>query len=194
MVASLPARVRDLVREAERRIEAFLARRAGQAVAGFVPADFERTYRALRAVAGAGLAPGDAFCEWGSGFGVVALLAAGLDFRACGIEIDPDLVDEAEGLARDFEIDVEFACGTIVPPGGEDLTDVPQEFGWFTAGGACGHDLLGVDPADFDVVFAYPWPGEEQVIENLFERYAATGALLLTYHGHEDLRLRRKVV
>ena len=88
---------------------------------------------------------------------------------------------------------MEFACGTFVPPGGEDLTDVPQEFGWFSAGGACGHDLLGVNPNDFDVIYAYPWPGEEEVIDGLFLRYAADGALLLTYNGFEDIRLRRKV-
>ena len=47
-------------------------------------------------------------------------------------------------------------------------------------------------PDDFDVIFAYPWPGEEDVIMQLFDRYAAVGALLLTYHGIEELRIRRK--
>ena len=38
-----------------------------------------------------------------------------------------------------------------------------------------------------------PRPGEEQVIDDLFERYAADFALLLTYNGNEDVRMRRKV-
>ena len=187
----LPAKVRALIRESDRRTRRFLARRT---VPGFVVSDFERVGRALQAIREANLAPGGACCEWGSGFGVVALMAACLDFRACGIEIDAGLVDEATALAADFELDVEFACGTYVPPSGEDLTDACQEFDWLSAGGACGYDALGVDPAGFDLIFAYPWPGEEQVIDDLFERFGATSALLLTYHGfRDDLRLRRKV-
>jgi len=186
-----PAKVRALIRESDGRIRRFLARRT---VPGFVVSDFARVGRALQAIRETSLAPGDACCEWGSGFGVVALMAACLDFRSCGIEIDADLVDEATALAADFELDVEFACGTYVPSGGEDLTDSCQEFDWLSAGGACGYDTLGVDPADFDLIFAYPWPGEEQVIDDLFERFGATSALMLTYHGgREDLRLRRKV-
>ena len=191
--APFPSPVRALLDESAQRIEAFLGRRGGDPVPGFVPADFDRIYRALRAIAAGNLAPGDSFCEWGSGFGVVALLATHLDFHACGIEIQPELVEEAESLAAAVGLEVEFVCGTLVPPAGQELTDVPQEFAWLSAGGACGHELLGVEPADFDLIFAYPWPGEEGVIEDLFERFAATSALLLTYHGYEDLRLRRKV-
>jgi hypothetical protein len=43
-----------------------------------------------------------------------------------------------------------------------------------------------------DVVFAYPWPDEESVTGELFDRYAGAGALLVTYHGGDDFRLRRK--
>ena len=53
---------------------------------------------------------------------------------------------------------------------------------------------LDVDltPDDFDVVFAYPWPDEEYIIEELFARHADAGALLLTYHDSGDIKLRRK--
>jgi hypothetical protein len=189
--AELPAKVRALIRESDRRTREFLERHI---IPGFVTSDFERVGRALQAIGEANLAPGSACCEWGSGFGVVALMAACLDFWACGIEINADLVDEAMVLAAEFELEVEFACGTYVPQGGEDLTDACEEFAWLDAGGACGYDALGVDPEDFDLVFAYPWPGEEQVIDDLFERYGAVSALLLTYHGgRDDIRLRRKV-
>lgn len=189
--AELPAKIHALIRESERRARRFLGARE---VPGFVVSDGERVGRALLAVREEGLAPGPVCCEWGSGFGQVALMAACLDFKACGIEIDAGLVEEATALARDFGLDVEFACGTYVPHGGEDLTDARTEFGWLSAGGACGYDALGVDPAELDLIFAYPWPGEERVIDDLFERYAATAALLLTYHGRlDDVRLRRKV-
>ena len=49
-----------------------------------------------------------------------------------------------------------------------------------------------VDKDDFDLIFAYPWPSEGQVIERLFERYAADGALLLIYHQFDAVQLYRK--
>jgi len=184
----MPDAVAQLVREAHRRIEEF-----GLAVPGFVHSDFERVYGTLAALRSSGLAAGDTFCEWGSGFGVVALIAARLGFHAYGIEIHPDLVREARQLADDFGIDAEFVCGTFVPDGGEDLTDHVREFDWLEASGPCGYSQLELEPADFDVVSAYPWPGEEHVIEGLFERFASDGALLVTYHGYEEIRVRRKV-
>jgi len=188
--AALPPRVVAVIEEAERRVASILERRT---VPGFVCSEYRRVGRALRGIVEENLATGNALCEWGSGLGVVALMAACQGLNACGIEIDPGLVDAANELAEDLGLDVEFVCGTFVPHGGEDLTDVLQEFGWLSAGGACGYDLLGADPDEFDVVFAYPWPGEEAVIEGLFERFAADSALLLTFHGLEGLRLRRKI-
>ena len=49
---------------------------------------------------------------------------------------------------------------------------------------------LGV--ADFNVIFAYPWPDEEVITEKLFEQHAGAGAVLVTYHGGDEIRLRRK--
>ena len=182
-----PPAARALIREAGRRIERF--QRPGRAPA-FVPCDFVRAYGALRAAAAA--APGRRFCEWGSGFGVVAGLAALLDFDACGIEIDADLTAAARRLADDFGLPVEFACGSFVPPGGEACLDAGGAYAWLATGAGDGYDELGLGPDDFDVIFAYPWPDEEAAVAALFGRYAAAGALLLTYHGGEGFRLRRK--
>ena len=132
---AIPRDVRSFLGEAERRVRRFL--RTGR-FAAFVPSDFARAYRILRALADADLAPSTLFCEWGSGFGVVACLAA--------------MLDEENGA----------------------------------------HDELGLDPDDFAVIFAYPWPDEEQVTAGLFQRYAAPGAVLLTHHGGAEFRLRRK--
>ena len=51
---------------------------------------------------------------------------------------------------------------------------------------------MGFGPADFDVIFAFPWPDEEDVIPALFDRYAVRGAVLVTYHEGESFRVRRK--
>jgi hypothetical protein len=189
---ALPARVEHLLGDADRRIAELQRERAGRASVGFVPSDFVRAWAALKTVRESHLAPGDVFCEWGSGLGVVACLAAMLGFEAHGIEIDSTLVESARDLAASHRLDVRFAEGTLVPAGGESLLDGVAEFAWLRAGGHCGHDELGLDPDEVDVVFAFPWPGEEDAVTGLFERFAGDGALLITYHGLEDIRLRRK--
>src|SRR5262245_26928177 len=96
--AAIPREVRRFLREADQRINLFLT--AGR-VTGFVPSDYVGAYRVLRALSGSPLARGTRFCEWGSGFGVVAGLAAMLDFESCGIEIEGELVNHARQLADD---------------------------------------------------------------------------------------------
>jgi hypothetical protein len=96
-------------------------------------------------------------------------------------------------LAAKHHIAAQFACGSFVPAGSEPRLDLAADVTWLSSGGHDGYEQLQLDPDDFDVVFAYPWPGEEQVIFDLFESSAAVGALLLTYHGQEGLRLQRKL-
>jgi hypothetical protein len=145
----------------------------------------------LRSLAEADLASGNLFCEWGSGFGVVACLAAMLDFDAHGIEIEGALVEAARLLAADFNLQVEFAHGSFIPPGNDIQID-GEAFCWLTTDGNPPEDME-LEADDFSVIFAYPWPDEEHVIEDLFERHAAAGAILVTYRGEEDLRVKRKV-
>ncbi len=183
--------------EADLRVSEFV-RNSPIHITGFVPSDFVTVYHALRAITEANLAPGNSLCEWGSGFGVVASLAAMLEFNVCGIEIERDLSDASRKLADDFGLPVEFVHGSFVPPGAE--ADVEEasaensaEYFWLVTDVDDAYDKLGLDPDDFDVVFAYPWPGEECLIESLFEKYAAEEALLLTYNQYNTVRLQRKV-
>jgi len=181
------------LREADRRINEYLEARSDRNVYGFVPSDFVAVHSALRTIVDEAIAPGNTFCEWGSGLGVVASLAAMLGFDAWGIEIDHDLVAASEALANDFDLPVNFVCGNFIPPGGEVCADKTGELAWLAMGGADAYEEMGLDPEDFDVIFAYPWPGEEHVIAEMFDRHAAVGAVLLTYHGLEGVRLRRKI-
>jgi hypothetical protein len=185
-----PGDIRAFLREAERRIEEF--QREGRCPA-FVASDYSRAYAALRALDAADLAPGRGFCEWGSGFGVVAGLAAMLGFDACGIEVEEELVEAARQLAADFDLPVEFVHGSFIPEGGEGLVGDGGTFSWLTTDGAGVQEELGLAPDGFDVIFAYPWPDEERLTRDLFEHYAAPGALLVSYHGCEDFRVQRKV-
>src|SRR5947209_8921143 len=187
--SDLPREVRSFLDEAERRIERFQTQ---SRVPGFVPSDFARTYEGLRSLAERDVAPGNLFCEWGSGFGVVACLASMLDFDACGIEIEGELVDAARQLADDFDLPVEFVRGSFIPPGGGRCLAPDSAFGWLNTTSDAAHEELGYGPDDFDAIFAYPWPDEERGVTALFERHAGPGAVLLTYHGDDELRLRRK--
>ena len=193
----LPDDVVAFLREADLRVGQFV-RNSPIRLTGFVPSDFVTVYHSLRAITEANLAPGTSLCEWGSGFGVVASLAAMLEFKVCGIEIDRGLVDASRRLADDFGLPVEFVHGSFVPSGAEAdveeaYADTSTEYFWLVTDADDAYDELGLGPHDFDVVFAYPWPGEECLIESLFERYVAEGALLLTHNQFNSVRLQRKV-
>jgi hypothetical protein len=186
----LPGDVRAFLREADRRIGQFLH---DHSTPGFVPSDFRRFYFTLQALAEAHLPSGDLFCEWGSGFGVAACLASMLEFDAYGIEIEEPLVEAAQELAADFSLGVEFVQGSFLPADSESCLEVLAPFCWLSTDESAIEEQLGFELSEFDVVFAYPWPDEERLIEILFERHAHLGAILITYHGEDTFRLRRKV-
>jgi len=186
--APLPARIHSLLTAADQLIDELDA--SGR-VTAFVPSDYPGAYHVLKGLAASGLARGSRFCEWGSGFGVVTCLAAEVGFDACGIEADGELVDRARELAADFDSAAEFVHGSFVPPGAEARVHTAGNYAWMTTEADYAYEELGDDVADFDVVFAYPWPDEEHITESLFERYAGTDALYVTYHGEAGFRVRR---
>ena len=191
--APLEPPVAALLDEADRRINAFMRSHRNQPVCGFVPSDFDLVFRAMRRIEADHLAPGTAFLEWGSGFGVLTCLAALLGWDAYGVEIQGELIEQAERLAGDFDLPATFIHGTFVPTGDDDVGDTIADSAWLQLGGHDAYEEMGLDIEDFDVIFAYPWPGEHHVVETLFDRHAAVGALLLTFHGLEGLMLRRKI-
>lgn len=189
----LPPETVALIRDCEERYAEFNERSRDEPVVAFVQSDLSTIYRGLAWISAKRLLPGNALLEWGSGVGAVALLGCQLGYAATGIEVDSSLVDDAQDLASIHGLDVEFACGSFIP---EDADVVPQdmdEFAWLDTSTMSAYDELGVDIDDFDLIFAYPWPGEQDLLYKLFEAYASRGACLLTNHGVEGLRLHRKV-
>jgi hypothetical protein len=191
----LPADVAAFVEEAGRRVGGH-TERLSSLVNGFVPSDFAAVYRALRFIRDSHLACGNSFCEWGSGLGVVASLAAMLRFDAYGIEIDRELFEASQQLAADFDLPTVFIHGSFVPPGSERILDrafTDQDGGLLLDTKTDrAYDDLGLEIRDFDIIFTYPWPNDEPLIARLFSKYAARGSLLLTYHDSKPMRLRRK--
>ena len=190
----IPRPVKALLDEADRRMEEFIYRRRDTPIVGFVPSDWVAVYRALNRVSQSQLTQGNVFCEWGSGLGVVAALAAMLGFDAYGIEVEASLVEAARGLAEDFDLSVEFAEGSFIPTGTEIPIECLDEISWLDVDSHDGYDQLGLGPDDFDLVFAFPWPAEIPAVTDLFEQFAAEGALLLLNCGEDEgLQLLRKV-
>ena len=129
--------------------------------------------------------------EWGCGFAVVASIASHLGFDSIGIEAEQDLIRQGKQTVRDWQVPVELIRGNFLPPGAEQLAEDPML-------PSLGHPLpsayetLGLELDDFAVIYAYPWPGEDSFHMAVFDRFAATGALLLLFCGPNDIRLWRK--
>lgn len=188
---SLPPEIEAFCREALIRSEQLLERRGG-ALDSFVPSDPRALYPALLALSQHHQLSGNMFCEWGSGLGTAACLAAMLNFAAYGIEVEAELVDAARQLADDFDAAAVFVCGSFIPEQMELAVDF-TEFAWLDTGSQPAYDELGFDIDDFDVIFAYPWPGERGAIDQIFLRCARDGALLVTCDAASHVVVHRKV-
>ncbi len=195
----LPPAAEALVADAYARIAA--SRRADAAdtspnyvpTPSFIPADYRVIYSALDQIHAQRLSANTRMCEWGSGLGVIAALCQQLGFDASGIESQPGLVAQARELAADHTLAVDFATGSYVPESVEHLADYGDDLATLTVGIPHGYDDLGREPEDFGLIYAFPWPGEEPFMEQLFDHTAASGALLLTYRSTGDVVLQRKL-
>ncbi len=194
-LCEIPPEIREFLSEAQRQVGVFVRGRPTP-IRGFESSCFESAYRALYEISDRRLSPGNTFCEWGSGFGVIASLAAMLGFRAYGIELDSELCDASRNLAEQFGIPVKFVTGSFIPEGSDKIIDRAYE----NFEGDLMMDPhsdntyfeLGMDVCDFDLIFAYPWPKDTRLTATLFDRFSSTDALLLTYNGRESMRLQRK--
>ncbi len=158
---------------------------------GYVGSELPAVNRVLARIQAEGLAQGPLFCEWGSGLGGVCGVAALHGFSPLGIEIQGELVDSARSMAKDLDFPMVFAEGTFLLPGDEDLAIATTHTR--LAFGCHAWDELNLTPEECDVVFAYPWPGEEAFMDGVFARHASSGALLLTFHDWDRVLVQRKL-
>ena len=141
----------------------------------FLPADYEEVLEALLPFRG----PGVRFLEWGSANGVITIMADLLGFEAYGIELDGDLVVQARALAQRTGSRARFAAGRFLPSGYR-LNRGGEKDRLGTIGtGPSGYVELGIPLDDFDLVFGYPWSGEEPIMLDLMSRYGRADARLL---------------
>ena len=152
----------------------------------FVAADYDRVVEALIPLS----RPGRRFLEWGSATGVITILADMLGYDACGIELDEPLVREARALASRVGSNARFAAGSFLPEGYR-TGRRPADGRLGTIGqGPSGYLELGIPLGDFEVVFGYPWPGEEPIMLDVMDQYGSRDALLLLHGTKGVVRYR----
>jgi len=153
----------------------------------YVPADYAAVLRSLQQLQGKAIS----VLEWGSGLGVVTIMASRLGFDAYGLEISPQLVDHARKLALKYASNAIFAQGSFVP----------NEYSWNPEMGedgtrtdfdaADGYHQLDMRLSDFDVVYAYPWPDEHAVFADILRGHGRPEGWLLTYDVREGMQQKR---
>ncbi len=199
---ALPANVARLIQEADRRWEQFFADEGTRRLPRFVPSEGELVFAAIDYVTRQNLPPGRVFCEWGSGFGTGTCLAALLGYEAYGIEIQPELVDISREIARDLDIPVDILCTSYIPDGSETYSGVGGEelvksrtfaYPGETADVERQYDGMAYDIAEIDLFFAYPWPEEQELMQQLFDAVAMEGAILIAYHSAKEICAYRKL-
>lgn len=157
----------------------------------FVGSDLSAVDRVLGAIRAKDLASGPIFCEWGSGLGGVCGVASLNGFNPHGIEIQEHLVHAARSLATQLHLSMVFAAGTFLLPGDEDLAGTADSNTHLSFGNDAWEEI-DVTPGECDLVFAYPWPGEESFVDNVFSRHASPDSLLLTFHDFDHVLVQRK--
>jgi hypothetical protein len=151
----------------------------------FVPADYDSVRTALMSVR----RPGRRFLEWGSATGVITIMADLLGFDSCGIELDSSLVDVGRDLASRWDSNARFAAGSFIPMGWE----------WQRSEGDGRHGTIGQGPSgylelghaleDFDVVYGFPWMGEEPMMLDLMHCHGRKDAHLLLQTTQNGTRI-----
>lgn len=155
----------------------------------FVHADFEVVLDALETLQ----RPGARFLEWGSGTGVITIMADLLGFEAYGIELDEGLVAIARKLAGEHGSGARFAAGSFLPsgyrwrPGGRGADRMGT-----IGSGTSGYLELGLPLDEFHLVYAYPWTGEEDLMLDLMRQYGSRDAGLLLYRGNQTVECHRR--
>jgi hypothetical protein len=193
----VPEPFASLIQDADDRWDKFWAQKLNKRYPRYVASEPAQVYAVLKHVRDEGLALGERFIEWGSGFGVATSLAAQLGFEATGIELEDGLIEIAESLAEKHRTGAEFIATTYIPEGyisydhvgGSDI--VPDDsFGYQTEPPRYDGMDIGLD--EIDVFFVYPWPGEQEMMLKLFQSVASEDAILIAYYGDQEICIYRK--
>ncbi|MEO0480330.1 MAG: class I SAM-dependent methyltransferase [Planctomycetota bacterium] len=179
----------DLVEAISRRSDEVwttLRERRGGRFHSFVPSDLHSAHEALLEVR----ERGDSFLELGAGAGAVTIVADLLGFDATGVEIEPWLVESAEVLAEEFDSEARFVEGSFLPHDFDPQQFADGDFHVTYDDSSSAFDGAGFDIEDFDVVYAFPWPEEEELFDALIRGWARPDACYLAYCAGSGVSMR----
>lgn len=196
---AIPDDVATLIAEADARCDAFFNAGLGRRYPRYIPSDPAIVHAAMVALKDSGDIRGKVFCEWGCGFAVATCMASLIGYEAYGIEIEPELANLADQLAADLGIPANILCTSYLPEGYEECDGVggkdllPPE-ATISVGDAADPppSYEGLDPDEVDVFFVYPWPGQEELMMDLFQSMTTEGAILLIYLGDREIAAYRR--
>ena len=187
----IPAEILDRLAVMRTRVETFEDSWNQHHAAQFVAADYELVFQAIDWLLADGLVMGRRFVEWGCGFATVACLADWLGLDAWAIEAHADLLSQAQQTIEQWSASVELFDGNFLPRGAEELALDPT-LPSLGHGHQPAYECWGVDLDDFALVYSYPWPGEDEFHEDVFDKFASPGAVLLMFIGPNEMRAWRK--
>jgi hypothetical protein len=176
----LRARLHALIDEGAEIYDRFDREVRDQSFHPFVPGDYGGILQSLLELR----APGLRFLEWGSATGVVVIMADLLGFDAFGIELDSGLVSIARQLADRYESRARFVAGSFLPAGYRWRPPTGDGRLGTIGQGVSAYAELGYGLDDFNVVYAYPWSGEEVMMLDLMQSYGNSKASLLLHGDH----------
>ncbi len=188
----IPQEIEVLLAKADQRLQAYWDSWHRRPIEQYVACDFRDVYRAMHAVKSQELPIGNLFCEWGCGFGIVTAMAGKLGWDAVGIEAEEFLVEQARQFLRSENIPAEIWHGNFLPSRAERLAKRQANHAslFHQIPSVYSSHSLAVD--DFATIFAYPWPGEDYFLKDVFRHYAADRAILVMFLGPYEIEIYRK--
>ncbi len=197
----LPEKAAAYLAEANLRIDRLFQTERNKRMPRFIPSDAIAIYNALDFITGEDFPLGRVYCEWGSGYGIGSCFAAMLGYEAYGIEIEAELAKASQELADDFGIDIRIIHDDYMPEGFECYSGMggtelvkPEHytFGRDDIDDVARYEGMDRGLDEVDLFFIYPWPSEQEFVQEFFHAVAADGAILLAYYGENDLSAYRK--
>lgn len=181
---ALRTRINTLIEEGRDIFHEFDLEVRQRAFHPFVPANYDKILARLLDYR----EPGLRFLEWGSGTGIITIMADMLGFEAYGIEMDPELVRVARGLAAKYDSNAKFAAGTFLPMGyaWKDATG-DNRLGTL-GGGVSAYAELKHPLEDFHIVYGYPWDGEAAIMQDVMRAFGGPDSRLIV-HGSTDYEI-----
>tara|TARA_R110002096_G_scaffold16662_1_gene56831 strand:+ start:176 stop:826 length:651 start_codon:yes stop_codon:yes gene_type:complete len=190
---TLPTEVSEWIAEANRRREQFYEAGLGLRYPKYIPSNPVMVHAAIANLMADGQLRGDLFCEWGCGFGIAAGVASLLGLKAYGLEIETELAELATQLAADMKVPIEILQSNYLPEGFEEIEEmggkelIAPESMMSRGTVVSPPEYDGLDPAEVDLFFVYPWPDQEELMMDLFSKVATDGAVLLLYREEGEV-------